>query len=144
MAEVRIQDLPTASDLSLYPYTVLDGGGGSKKIDLRNIIVKVNGIVRYPVEVSDRSFWPNWYVVYNDGWKEQGGILITNGWTTVTYLKAFADTSYTLVGGAVDGDSNLSVQIIGMYNKTATSCQFVNTYGGQTFTNPYSWYACGY
>lgn len=90
MADVRIKDLPTATDLSLYPWTVLDGGGGSKKVDLRSVIAKVNSIVRYPVEVSDKSLIPSWYIVYNDGWVEQGGQTPTvagGATTTVTLLK---------------------------------------------------------
>lgn len=86
----------------------------------------------------------NWYRKYKSGWLEQGGTLTSAGWTTVTYLKAFADNSYTLVGGAEDGDANLAIQIIGMHNKTTTSCQFVNTCNGAVFTHPYSFYACGY
>ena len=42
-----------------------------------------------------------WYRVWSDGWVEQGGYISNsaNGFTaTVTFLKAFANTNYTLVG----------------------------------------------
>ena len=51
--------------------------------------------IRYPVEVSDKSLMPSWYVVYNDGWCEQGGIMTgsgTGGRVTLTYLKPYINT----------------------------------------------------
>ena len=50
-------------------------------------------MVRWPVEVSAKSSMPNWYVVYNDGWCEQGGITATTaGGQTITFPKAFLAT----------------------------------------------------
>lgn len=52
---------------------------------------------------SKYSNGTEWYVVYNDGWVRQGGYINNNGSAndyraTVTFLKAFKDTNYTLVG----------------------------------------------
>jgi hypothetical protein len=47
-------------------------------------------MVRWPVEVSAKENMPNWYVVYNDGWCEQGGITGTDaGLQTITFPKEY-------------------------------------------------------
>lgn len=62
-----------------------------------NLASKLDIPPRYPVEISDKSLMPSWYVVYNDGWCEQGGIAttLTTGIAAVTLLKPYADTNYT-------------------------------------------------
>ena len=64
--------------------------------------------VRYPVEVSDKSLLPSWYVVYNDGWCEQGGryTINTDGSGTITFLKEFVNTSYTIFNSKESTDSS--------------------------------------
>lgn len=39
----------------------------------------------------------DWYNLYSDGWLEQGGTIDTLN-KTITFLKPFADTNYTLIG----------------------------------------------
>ena len=52
---------------------------------------------RYVVEVSDKSLLPSWYVVYNDGWCEQGGTMVNAATTlVVSFLKIFSTTDYVL------------------------------------------------
>lgn len=55
-------------------------------------------LIRYPIEISDKSLMPSWYVVYSDGWCEQGGYFnpTANGIYTITFLKSFKDTNYTI------------------------------------------------
>ena len=48
---------------------------------------------RYPVEVSNKSILPSWYVVYNDGWCEQGGYFYGINTTFVNYLKNYSDNT---------------------------------------------------
>ena len=48
---------------------------------------------RYPVEVSNKSILPSWYVVYNDGWCEQGGYFYGVNNTFVNYLKNYSDNT---------------------------------------------------
>ena len=51
----------------------------------------------YIVEVSDKSLLPSWYRVFSDGWCEQGGMTPFNsGSATVTLLKPYIDTNYTV------------------------------------------------
>lgn len=62
-----------------------------------NLASKLDIPPRYPVEISDKSLMPSWYVVYNDGWCEQGGIAttLTTGAATITLLKPYKATNYT-------------------------------------------------
>lgn len=78
--------------------------------------------VRYPIEVSDKSLLPSWYVLYNDGWCEQGGIAksATTGVATVSLLKPYKSTNYTrllTLGDRLDG----AQWVIYPTNKTTTS-----------------------
>ena len=62
--------------------------------------LNTNGI-RTLVEVSDKSLLPSYYRVYSDGWCEQGGIITIPSFTTntnftITFLKNFLNTNYTV------------------------------------------------
>ena len=75
------------------------------KMDLdftNSTIPGLGRIVRWPVEVSAKSSMPNWYVVYNDGWCEQGGKLSSDT-NVVTFSKEFKDTSYSAYGKSPAG-----------------------------------------
>lgn len=65
--------------------------------------------IRYPVEVSDKSLMPSWYVVYNDGWCEQGGFT-TKDEAPTSLLKSYKDTNYsiTLTSKISTGDHTAS------------------------------------
>lgn len=52
-------------------------------------------MVRWPVEVSAKENMPNWYVVYNDGWCEQGGYFNT-AVSEVLFTKNFKDAPVVL------------------------------------------------
>ena len=69
---------------------------------------KQDKLIRYPIAVSNKSLMPSWYVVYNDGWCEQGGryTINTNGSGTITFLKEFVDTSYTILNNKESTDSS--------------------------------------
>ena len=54
---------------------------------------KQDKLTRYPIEISDKSLMPSWYVVYSDGWCEQGGFINTNH-GTISLLKTMQDTNY--------------------------------------------------
>lgn len=65
-----------------------------------NLANKLDTPPRYPVEISDKSLMPSWYIVYNDGWCEQGGhlpqIASNNNDFPVTFLKPYKDANYWL------------------------------------------------
>ena len=81
----------------------------------------------------------SWYRVYSDGWCEQGGY--ANAGTTVTFLKPFKDTNYTLALGVTSTYGNW-IQAVGFawYSKTEKS--FVS--GAGQYGCGKDWLACGY
>ena len=99
----------TVSGLSLY-YYVGETVQNANLIDAGRIgeqlANKQDKLSRYPIAVSDKSLMPSWYVVYNDGWCEQGGRykINTNGSGTITFLKEFVDTSYTIFNSKESSD----------------------------------------
>lgn len=93
---------------------------------------KQDKLSRYPIEISDKSLMPSWYVVYNDGWCEQGGMLTTGD--LITFLKTFIDTNYIIVGSEVTSSSSAPFRFA---NKATTSINFY------TIT-PSCWEAKGY
>lgn len=77
--------------------------------------------VRYPVEVSDKSLMPSWYVVYNDGWCEQGGVLnsvANNTITNINLLKSYKDLKYNI---------NAWCRQLGFGSPSTVSCAPTNT-----------------
>ena len=82
-----------------------------------------------------------WYRVYSDGWVEQGGQLSSLGTTvvTVTLLKPFADTNYTITSC---GHVNSTTGQYG-YVRDAPTTTTIKFKGTGTVTKFY-WMACGY
>lgn len=82
----------------------------------------------------------SWYRVYDDGWVEQGGFITgsNNAFATVTFLKAFSNTDYTIMC-AMQGSTNAD-RFAQYNNKTTTS---VGLYRDDYGTG-IAWYACGY
>lgn len=84
-----------------------------------NLANKLDTPPRYPVEISDKSLMPSWYVVYNDGWCEQGGYLpqlaTRNDNFPVTFLKPYKDANYCL---------NTSKQIVTSLPDTSILCAY--------------------
>ena len=87
-----------------------------------NLANKLDTPPRYPVKISDKSLMPSWYVVYNDGWCEQGGIskTATTGVATVSLLKPYESTNYTRLLTLGDRPDNTQWAIYPT-NKTTTS-----------------------
>lgn len=111
-------------------YTQLEyfstGGGGSN--------------LRYPVEVSDKSLMPSWYVVYNDGWIEQGGYsLASANATTLTFLKPFTKTDYLIIGSRSGANGTLNIPSAAATKLVDSFQFFVAEIGGEIY-----WSACGY
>lgn len=80
----------------------------------------------------------SWYRIYSDGWKEQGGQCASgSSGTTVTFLKAFSNTNYTVVITNISSNHSDSA---GTATKSSASSMVVKNAQGRT----YSWYACGY
>ena len=93
------------------------------------------------VEVSDPSLMPSWYRVYSDGWCEQGGVKATyaNSNTSVTLLKEFVDTNYT-----VQVTYNATVAGAGGGAGTAANLKTVSSFAIGSSGGDYAWEAKGY
>lgn len=95
---------------------------------------------RYVIEKSDKSLLPSWYVVYNDGWIEQGGKSIVSATTTkVIFLKSFTNTNYALTGATSGVNSNLNIG-----HSIATIFVDSFEYVVSEAKGSVYWYACGY
>ena len=81
----------------------------------------------------------NWYRIWSDGWKEQGGFS-PNGSYIVTFLKPFSDESYTALCTFQDGYSENALSI-----NSRTNTSFIINRGTEpTDIGSKAWYACGY
>lgn len=118
----------TASNISRCKFIYAKGNGNLyyyvgdtlQNADLINIarmqeqlVDKLNTPPRYVVEVSDKSLSPSWYIVYNDGWCEQGGYS-SDKWTsgvnvTISLLKEFLNTEYFVILNQISGDQAANV-----------------------------------
>lgn len=86
----------------------------------------------------------SWYRIWSDGWIEQGGrvSISQDTQTTVTLLKPFSDTNYTVLitanrsGTQTAGDGNFTVEYV-------STSQFKWS-NGDDFSGNGIWYACGY
>ena len=82
----------------------------------------------------------SWYRIWPDGWIEQGGIANAGGTVTVTFLKAFKDTNYTVVATTLGTNAQIYAQCI---TKTSGTEMKIYNNGGSS-SQQKSWYACGY
>lgn len=75
----------------------------------------------------------SWYRVYSDGWCEQGGKYTGNSSQTISLIKPYKDTNYSIL---ISGVANFTSQ-------SATAFAFDSNYGLSTKTNGF-WQAKGY
>ena len=78
----------------------------------------------------------SWYRVWSDGWIEQGGVGSAKS-ATITLLKAYSNSSYTLTVGGSTGIDPYCIT-----NITATSFLVATSQSASGYR--FSWYACGY
>lgn len=105
--------------------------------------------VETPVVVETYKNGKDWYRIYSDGWIEQGGFVNnTTALKTVTLLKPFLDTNYTVLVTSyhTTGDQTLYHHHVDSFTTTNFKAAAYGERGGATNTNgsPLIWYACGY
>lgn len=137
----RVQDMYEQTGVA--PYYTIDETNQNFTLPMGEIYGMIESVrsnkldipSRYVVEISDKSLMPSWYVVYSDGWCEQGGGS-TNG--SVIFVKPFVDTNYTFnYRFNTTDDSGISLKSF-MTKKTTKSCILINSnYAGD-------WHAQGY
>ena len=102
--------------------------------------------VRYVTEKW--SSGENWYVKYNDGWIEQGGLNTSkDAWVvvSVTLNTPFASTAYSVFFQFAQSATGSAVESTGnaLQTKKTTSFNFFNCATAGTQTGTY-WHACGF
>jgi len=117
---------------------------GKADVDLSN--VSTTSGFRRLIEVYNNG--TSWYKVFNEynpstgafigKWCEQGGRCSANK-QTVTYLKPFVDTNYTVTGGLIPGTSSGSYEHLNIGSLTTTSFYYTAYDSYQLM-----WQACGY
>ena len=88
----------------------------------------------------------SWYRVYSDGWCEQGGIQTS---ATVTLLKNYRDTNYTVIRNLSNTSSNsVDVKVAWLTGILAITNKTTSSFNGTVETSygltSYMWQACGY
>jgi hypothetical protein len=86
----------------------------------------------------------SWYRVWSDGWIEQGGTTTRSdtGEFTITFLKSFTNTNYTLMlSNSATSSGNAYAPQIRTKNKN-NAVMYLTT--GTTATNIVNWLICGY
>lgn len=128
-------DIPAPVDIS-----------GKANVSLNNLSAageaKIQSVSRYLTDSQYNT--SNWYRVYSDGWVEQGGEITdaTTSYTskTITLLKPFRDTKYTVL--ALQGPAS-SGYTINISEKTTTTIKLNATIKANYGSAKPQWYACG-
>lgn len=104
-----------------------------------------NGMINGRYLIEEYRNGDSWYRIYSDGFVEQGGLANTR--QTVNFLKAFANTNYTILGNeklatttnpwANTGFKAMSCTVSSFY------CYLSNTNTQNNIETTVSWYACG-
>ena len=84
----------------------------------------------------------SWYRVYSDGWCEQGGET-TERDVTVTFLKQFKNTNYTIVGNEIFSSFGQESELA-IVKTSASQARIYVDYGGTVSGTGACWQACGY
>ena len=81
-----------------------------------------------------------WYRIWPDGWIEQGGVAAKGGSVSITFPKAFKNTSYTAIATSMGTNGEIYAQCI---NKVSATQMNIHNNGGSANLQK-SWYACGF
>ena len=143
----QLSDATIPSNYNLYYYVgvVIKNEGliNAGRIG-ENLANKLDTPPRYPVEISDKSLMPSWYVVYNDGWCEQGGVGASGtGDKVVTLLKPYLNTNYSVLTQARSGSASYGAYYSSVQNTKTTTANFTLSVGSN-FDGGFTWTALGY
>lgn len=84
----------------------------------------------------------SWYRIWSDGWIEQGGYC--GGTKTVTFLKAYKDTNYTISLGIYRNNVTNDYAVIYCYGKSTTGMNLIHVWNGGSGNPSTFWYCAGY
>lgn len=108
-------DITTLQENPLYKYIVIANVTNTQvEIDINEVMAEVNNKVdkddlgEIQCVVEEYSSGSSWYRIYSDGWCEQGGRTVSSsgsGFETVTLLKPYTNTNYSLSVTNLSGGS---------------------------------------
>ena len=113
---------------------------------LNSVKQSANDNARFIVEKKDpTNSDSSWYVLYNDGWCEQGGVTnIPTGWTDINLLVPYRDTKYIInTSNTLDND-NAGIVYSGVRDLSTTSFKISAAYNGTYYASNVSWKTEGY
>lgn len=102
-----------------------------------NTNTRLNTLEKYNI-IETYNSGTSWYRVYADGWCEQGGRCSATG-QTVTFLKPYKNTNYTITGGLIPGTPSATYEHLNIGSLTNTSFYYTCYDGYQLM-----WCAKGY
>lgn len=118
---------------------------GKADVDLTNVS-NTSGF-RKLVELYKNG--TSWYKVFREYdtstgnliglWCEQGGLISSNSGTSVSLLKSYADTNYSILLSGSYSSAGSDINTVAWNNKTTSSFTYY-----KTLSNGTTWYACGY
>lgn len=113
---------------------------------LNSVKNSANDNARFIVEKKEPSDTDStWYVLYNDGWCEQGGKLTSQTkWTDLVLLKPYKNSDYHLQGQAEDSSSDFSTVNVSFADKTSSGAKVSCTYNSSAYASSFTWKAEGY
>lgn len=142
-ADLSNVTVPSGYNLYYYVGETVEGANIIKAGEVwEEISNKLDTPPRYVVEVSDKSLMPSWYVVYNDGWCEQGGKGVhSSSNQQVSLLKTMANTNYQVFVQWIT--SNYS-SYFSLVPANLTTTTFTISSGTQADSKDFEWQTCGY
>jgi hypothetical protein len=123
----------------------------SKQVDsqvdfLNSVKQSATDNARFIVEKKDPTDSDSsWYILYNDGWCEQGGKLTgQTEWIDLILLKPYKNADYHLQGQAMDDTGDHATVHVSFANKTSSGAKAICTYSSTSYAYPFTWVAQGY
>lgn len=120
----RIPQLSSKANTDLDNLTETGEGKFDAKADtdLANVLENIDYVIESQLPTAENNY--TWYRLYRSGWCEQGGFKASSGnTTTVTLLKSFANTNYSILNTqslSSTNDWNSNQQVIST-QKTVSS-----------------------
>lgn len=143
-----------------YPYYIVLASGYKSDIEVNidNVVTDLNDklgktdVSRYPIETWKSSDGGTWYTIYNDGFKECGGIASTStsGKTTLQLPVIFSNNQYLMLTNSTVAETGSSFWWSFVYSKTVSSAvvwhgwKGINASNGGLSTPQLNFYCKGY
>ena len=110
------------NDLYLYFY-VGEVAQNPSIVNVGRIEEKVTDILARPYITQTYQNGFSWYVVYSNGWCEQGGYYTstTTGWENINLLKTYKDNKYQANATLTGGDTSTKIVKVGSESKNTAS-----------------------